>query len=336
MRRLPRYADLSLPPTLGLLTAGVAATHPAAPPLALAAALTLYYRRNHPIAVTAATLFLGAGIQLLAPRTALPYAALIAVATLTARKPPWVSLPALAATEAVIALNRLTMTTEETVFLMVVAVLPWTFGEVARNRRTAMEEAAKRAVSEEQARIARDLHDVIAHSLAVVVVQALAADDVFDHDPARAREALRAIDSAARATLDDLRTLLADVRPDPRGLSRLTDLVDPLRTAGLRVSVTARHPHLPADVDATAYRIVQEALTNTLRHADATAVDVTVSGDAAELVIEVRDDGRGGVGLGRGITGMKERAGLLGGTVTAGPGTSGGFHVTARLPLAAS
>ena len=234
---------------------------------------------------------------------------------------------------------------------MAVAAGVWALGEAARNRHKAISEGTRRAVGEEQARIARELHDVIAHSVSVIVVQAAAADDVFDERPDQARAALRSIESAGREALGELRRLLAPVRPSADGappapqpgLDRLDELVAPLRAAGLEVEVrredAQRGAPLPAGVDLSAYRIVQEALTNTLRHAGAARAEVTVRALDGMLELEVVDDGRGApgpsAGAGRGIAGMRERAAMLGGTLEAGPLPGGGFRVHARLPLEA-
>ncbi|GAA1283196.1 histidine kinase [Saccharothrix xinjiangensis] len=337
-------------------------------PAALAALVSgaaLWWRRSRPVPVTAVALVCGLAVQLVAPMTVFPFPALFAVGSLAAARPPRLSLPALVLLLGLISLNFRTTTAEDTQFVLAVAVVVWALGEAVRNRRVAVAQAAERAVAEEQARIARELHDVIAHGVSVIVVQAAAADDVFDHRPDRARESLRSIEATGRATLDELRKLLAG--PDGRpGLDRLADLVEPLRAAGLRVDVRCdlrarreRAP-LPAGVDQSAYRIVQEALTNTLRHARASRAEVLVRDDGGVLELEIRDDGRGsatdgrttngpatddsdrvtgGRGgpvdhRGRGITGMRERAALLGGTVDAGPLPDGGFRVRARLPLA--
>jgi signal transduction histidine kinase len=200
---------------------------------------------------------------------------------------------------------------------------------------------ARRAAAEEQARIARELHDVIAHALSVIVVQAGAADDVFEVDPKLAREPIRAIDTAARTALADLRRVLGllehDVGYAPQpGLDGLDELVDRVRSTGLQVApqVEGKPRRLPAAVDLSAYRIVQEALTNTLKHAHAEHVHVHIRyGDT--LLLEVRDDGTGsanGDGNGSGLIGMRERVALLGGRIEAGSLSDGGYRVAASIP----
>jgi signal transduction histidine kinase len=238
---------------------------------------------------------------------------------------------------------------------VVFLVAAWLLGDSLGSRRAYVREVeakaerlerereahARQLVAEEQARIARELHDVVAHALSVIVIQASAADDVFDADPARTREPIRAIESAARSALGDLRRVLgllregAPLEPQP-SLDRLEELVAGVRATGLDVSldVEGRPRPLPAAVELSAYRIVQEALTNTLKHADASHATVRVR-YADGLSLEVRDDGHGanGFGEGRGLVGMRERATMLGGTVAAGAAPDGGYVVSAELPL---
>jgi signal transduction histidine kinase len=192
---------------------------------------------------------------------------------------------------------------------------------------------------------------VIAHSVSVIVVQASAAEEVFDERPDQAREALRSIDRAGRDALRELRVLLSRVRPGEAGdalgpqpgLDRLDELAEPLRAAGLDVVVNreGEQSALPAGLDLSAYRIVQEALTNTLRHARATRAEVTLRYDAEALEVDVLDDGQatttnGDAGGGHGLVGMRERAALLRGTLEAGPLPEGGYRVRAYLPLEAA
>ncbi|GAA2776103.1 histidine kinase [Streptomyces rameus] len=244
------------------------------------------------------------------------------------------------------------------VYLLTV-VLAWTAGQWRRAQQARTREATRRAVLEERARIAREVHDVVAHTLSVLVVQAAAADDVFAERPEQARRALRVIETSARSALGELRLLLRAFRPDagedgageerageqrePRpSLARLDELADTVRATGMTVDVRREGATdgLPAAVDLAAYRIIQEALTNTLRHA-AGAGEVSVRVTVEEECVEVTvvDDGRpsqgGGVGAsgtGRGLLGMKERVRLVGGDLRAGPLPGGGFEVAARLP----
>ena len=237
----------------------------------------------------------------------------------------------------------------------------WALGDNLRTRRAYLvevearaerlererEERARRAVAAERARIARELHDVISHNVSVMVVQAAAARDVFARRPDRAHEALGSIESIGREALVELRRLLGVVSTDDDGdragfspqpgLARLPELVEQVGAGGLKVglSVTGVPRDLPAGVDLSAFRIVQEALTNTLKHAHASRAEVSVRYTDAGLEIEVLDDGagNGGPGGGRGIVGMRERAVLLGGELSAGPRPAGGFQVRARMPL---
>ena len=309
----------------------------------------LRWRRTHPEPVSAIALAGSVVILLLAPETVLPFAALFAVFALACERPPSVSLFGLAGLLAVSAVNFLEMTAGDAVFAMAVGVGAWALGEAVRNRRVAVREETLRAVGEEQARIARELHDVIAHSVSVIVVQAAAADDVFDERPDQARAALRSIERSGREAMAELRRLLSEVRPRPGavpqvpqpGLDGLEELAAPLREGGLEVAVRreGEAAALPAGVELSAYRIVQEALTNTLRHARATRADVTLRYEPGALELEVSDDGRAApeslAGDGHGLMGMRERATLLGGTLEAGPGPQGGYRVHARLPLEA-
>jgi signal transduction histidine kinase len=204
------------------------------------------------------------------------------------------------------------------------------------------ESEARRAAAEEQARIARELHDVIAHNLSVMVVQAAAADDVFETRPDRAREAIRRVETTGRSALTELRGLLGDMRgngahfaPQP-GLDRLDDLVREIRDAGLDVVVTIEGTPraLPTALDLSAYRIVQEALTNTLKHAHARRADVELRYRDAALDVLVRDDGSGdGGSSGHGLIGMRERVAILGGSLSVGPAEGGGYTVAATFPL---
>lgn len=208
-------------------------------------------------------------------------------------------------------------------------------------------ESAMRAVADERARIARELHDIVAHSVTSIVVQAGAAEQAGPQDGDFVKNALAEIRSTGTEALAEMRRLVAVLRttdepvdhePQPR-LAALPALVD---RAGVpaTLTVTGAVRPLPAGLDLAAYRIVQESLTNVRRHAAATACRVRVDYGADELCVEVRDDGRApaapagpGAAVGHGLVGMQERARLYGGTLEAGPATGGGFLVRATLPL---
>ncbi|MFF8385517.1 sensor histidine kinase [Streptomyces kanasensis] len=218
------------------------------------------------------------------------------------------------------------------------------------------EEEARRRVAEERLRIARDLHDVVAHHIALVNVQAGVAAHVMDKRPDQAKEALAHVREASRSALDELRATVGLLRQsgDPEaptepapGLAVLDDLLDTFRNAGLpvRLARTDQDTHLPSAVDLAAYRIIQEALTNVRKHAGqgATAevsvlrvgrtVEVTVLDDGTAPVQAVGAPGAAGAPGGHGLVGMRERVGALGGALTAGPRYGGGFRVQAILPL---
>jgi signal transduction histidine kinase len=250
---------------------------------------------------------------------------------------------------------------------LAVFAIAWVIGDNIRTRRAYLaelearaarlererEERDARAVIEERARIARELHDVIAHNVSVMVVQASAGDELFETDPARARESLRSVASTGRAALTELRRLLGVIRaeeeretgpsyaPQP-GIAYLDDLVRQVQETGLAVelSVLGRPRALPEGVGLCAYRIVQEALTNTLKHAEATSAQVSVRYVEDALELQVLDDGRGASPAngdshaGHGLIGMRERVALFGGELTARPrGADQGYEVRARLPL---
>src|SRR5215213_5405134 len=208
------------------------------------------------------------------------------------------------------------------------------------------EKKAQTAVSEERSRIAREMHDVVAHSVSVMVVQSQAAQRLLEGEQRAARQALGSIESTGRQALTEMRRLLGTLRrtdaeltlaPQP-SLSRLEDLIEQVREAGLPVElrVEGEAASLPPGVDLSAYRIVQEALTNTLKHAGASHAKVVVHSRDDELEVEVTDDGAGignGGGSGQGMIGMRERVALYGGVLKSGKRAGGGYVVQARLPL---
>ncbi|MCW6007198.1 sensor histidine kinase [Micromonospora sp. CPCC 205371] len=211
-------------------------------------------------------------------------------------------------------------------------------------------EAGDRAVMGERVRIARELHDVVAHHVSVMGVQASATRRVMDKDPAKARTALAAVEQSARTAVDELRRMLNLLRatgggPDPRpsgsGVDHLDELVANARDAGLTATfgVYGQPLSLPESLSQAVYRVVQEAVTNVLKHANASAIDVRVRYHAAELEVDVTDDGRGAppgasAGVGLGLIGMRERVATHDGTLEAGSRPDGGYRVRARFPLA--
>jgi signal transduction histidine kinase len=207
------------------------------------------------------------------------------------------------------------------------------------------DEQARAAVEAERRRITRDLHDVISHSLGVVVLQAGAAEQVLTRDPDKARELLGEIRTTGQRAVAELGALLTLARTAPvdslepsPSLDELTHLADTMGRAGLEVIVRFRGTRrpLPTAVEVSAYRIVQEALTNAARHSGGRQAVVTLSYEPAALDIEVLDDGAGGSaapGTRRGLVGMRERAALFGGSVEVGPAPQGGWRVGATLPV---
>jgi signal transduction histidine kinase len=220
-------------------------------------------------------------------------------------------------------------------------------GERAAQLEREQAAEARRAVVEERTRIARELHDVVAHRVSLMTVQAGAAKTVAADDPERAWQAMREVEKAGRQALDELRHLLGVLRPESEaealgpqpGIADVPRLVDQFRAVGLDVSLAMEDAQadLPARVDLSAYRIVQEALTNVLKHAGPGArTEVRLNTDSQHVAIEVLDNGRGGTilpGSGQGIVGMRERTLLLRGSLHVGPRPGGGFQVVARLPV---
>jgi signal transduction histidine kinase len=222
-------------------------------------------------------------------------------------------------------------------------------GWVVERAQRIREEEARRRVDAERLRIARELHDVVAHTISTINVQAGVGEHVIGTRPQEAAQALAEIKRSSREALRELRAMLDVLRavdePDSRapapGLSALDALIATSVQAGIPTELVLRGEprELPATVDLTAYRIVQESLTNVLRHAAPARATVSIDYDPDLLTISVADDGIGGTaggfsdGAGHGIPGMRERVSAVGGTLTAGPHPDGGFKVTALLPL---
>jgi signal transduction histidine kinase len=230
------------------------------------------------------------------------------------------------------------------VVLLTVAEQVRTRRQQAVERDAARAQEARRQASEERLMVARELHDVLAHSVSLISVHAGVALHLLESDPAQARTSLETIRDASRDTLTELRATVgalrapaedAPLRPTA-GLAGLPALVAGVAATGVdvRSSEEGVPRPLPAAVDLAAFRIVQEALTNVTRHAAASRADVVVCYDEDSVTVRVADDGRGGgpVAMGNGLTGMRERAAALGGTLTAGPRPEGGFAVVGVLP----
>lgn len=211
--------------------------------------------------------------------------------------------------------------------------------------RQERETAALEAAAEERRRIARELHDIISHSLGVVVLQAGAAEQVLERDPERAREALKSIRSSGLAAIQEMGTLLGLVRGDAETsrepqptLAELEALIATTKAAGLEVELTIEGTArpLPAALELSAFRIVQEGLTNSLKHAGQVPTHVRVSYRPDELAVEVTNEGGGavnGFGSGRGLAGIRERVTVFGGQLQAGPRVNGGWTLRAAFPL---
>jgi signal transduction histidine kinase len=350
-------------PPRGMLALGYA--------LALLHNLPLAARRRFPGTVLALVVASGLAVATLGvPPDLLGIAILVAVYSVAAYGDRWVSLAGLAAAELGSAAVQLTQgsfqwPTPITNALVIAAA--WLLGHfvgvrrayTARLERTAeleraRAEQARQAVAEERLRLARELHDVVAHSISVIAVQSGVGAHVASTQPEEAAKALAAIEATSRAALTELRRLLGvlrqedepqgDLAPVP-GLADLDSLLAEVAKAGLgvRLQVEGRPAQLPAGVDLSAYRIVQEALTNVVKHAGPARAQVAIRYRDQEVMVEVTDDGRGAAAptgdgrarVGHGLIGMRERVAVFGGDLDVGPRPGGGFRVAARLPLAA-
>ncbi|AXE26099.1 two-component sensor histidine kinase [Streptomyces globosus] len=347
--------------------------------LMVLAAAALVFRRRHVRAVLAATVALSL-LELTTgePRAPVAMAAVISLYTLasrTDRPTTWrIALLTMAGMTGIAMLaGPLPWYAQENIGIFAWTGMAAAAGDAVRSRRAFVdaireraeraertrEEEARRRVAEERLRIARDLHDVVAHHIALVNVQAGVAAHVMDRRPDQAKEALAHVRDASRSALNELRATVGLLRQsgDPEaptepapGLARLDELVDTFRNAGLPVKVMVELGRdadpLPAAVDLAAYRVIQEALTNVRKHAGPQAcaeVSVVRVGDSAEVT--VLDDGGAdagaaaepapgdGPGGGHGLLGMRERAGALGGSCSAGPRFGGGYRVHVTLPL---
>lgn len=354
------YSD----PPSGFMHVGVAGLLP----LTIALLLPLAWRRNHPREVFAIIALICFG-QWLANIAIMPanLAVLVAMYSVAARSTTGWAVAAALVTEFGLLLAMVRWgdaIAAPFVTMSVFVVTIWISGIYSNMRRRYVEslvERAERAERErdqqaqiaaaaERARIARELHDVVAHNVSVMVVQADGATYALDHDPEQARRALQTISGTGRQALAEMRRLVGVLRrdagnpdeeyaPQP-GVDQLEDLIGKVRESGLPVDLTVEGTprELPEGEQLAIYRIVQEALTNTLKHGgpDVRArVEIAYGRD--EVVLRITDNGRGagaprGEG-GHGLIGMRERASMYGGTVEAGPRLGGGFQVVARIPL---
>jgi signal transduction histidine kinase len=338
--------------------------------LAAMTTLPLAWRRRHPEQVLAAvgiatTLFYAAQYETTTGGVGV-MVALYTVASLTSRRSSLISAGFTAAALAFILFVAEDVSADLVVSNYLIFGMAWILGDNIRTRRayTAnLEERAeqlerdhetnsRRAAAEERGRIAREMHDIVAHSVSVMVVQAGAARRVLEAkaSPESATDALRQIEDTGRSALTDMRRMLgilrrpdeaADLSPQP-SITRLESLIAQASDAGVPVEceVLGDLRPLPSAMDLSAYRIVQEALTNTIKHAGPARARVVVRYETDRIEIEVVDDGRGaardlqnGRGRGHGLVGMKERAALYGGEVKAGPRPGGGYSVRATFPL---
>jgi signal transduction histidine kinase len=358
---LMNVAPLALP--RGTLALGSA--------LALLHTLPLAARRWFPGAVLALIVASGLAFAALGlPPEILGVAILVAVYSVAAYGSRWVSLAGLAAAVVGSAAVQLTPAKFEMptpVGNTLIIGVAWLLGHfvgvrrvyVAQLERTAeleraRAELARRAVTEERLRLARELHDVVAHSISVIAVQSGVGAHIASTQPEEAAKALAAIEATSRAALTELRRLLGvlrqegepqgDLTPVP-GLADLEVLLAEVAKAGLavKVRVEGKPLQLPAGVDLSAYRIVQEALTNVVKHAGEARAQVTIRYGDQDVTVEITDDGRGVTAptsdgrarVGHGLIGMRERVQVFGGDLETGPCPGGGFRVAARLPFAA-
>jgi signal transduction histidine kinase len=336
--------------------------------LAVAAGGSLVPRRAAPLAVLATTLATTVAIVALDNDPA-GVSVLIALYTTAALCERRVSLAALVVTAAIAtpvsaatadAPGRETSATFGAIIVVVLLIGIWALGAYSQTQRRYRRELQERAASaerereqlariavhEERASIARELHDIVAHSVSVMLVGVRGARDALSTSPEAAEETLARVERSGEQSLAELRRILAllrepaqraESRPQP-SLAELNELVASYRAAGLavRLEVIGEPTPLPGGVELSVYRIVQEALTNALKHADPTTVTVTLGYRDARLELEVVDDGTptgAAATAGQGLVGMRERVALLGGELETGPREGGGFRVAVRLPV---
>jgi signal transduction histidine kinase len=375
LRRHPFLVDSVLAAVLALATLGQMIRSPwPQVPVTILMVVAVTIRRRVPASAFAITVVAGLWQLATTAASAADLAVLVMLYTVAAYRPRRLSVPALGICMFGVAVGYAVWSAPQNspshrlimdllvgvVFFGGITVLVWVLGDSMRYRRgyyAALEDRAARleaerdaqakiAAAAERARIARELHDVIAHHVSVMVVQADGAGYALHSDPATAETALKAISSTGRQALTEMRRLLGVLRttgdqaglaPVP-GLSELRELLDQARSAGLAVTYTLSGTprELPDGAELAAYRVVQESLTNTRKHAGlAASAAVTLRYEPDGLTVEVTDDGMAspaGEPAGHGLAGMRERIEMYGGTVQAGPQPGGGFRVLAKLP----
>jgi len=330
--------------------------------------LPLLLRRRFPFAAPFAVWIIGPVVGLVDGRlvpftpaiSAAGLAAAFLLGNLRSELEAWVGLGVVVGGAALIVDRDPTHGASELFFVPLFFAIGWLAGYALRERAEQAEAAevraalaerereatARVAVAEERARIARELHDIVAHAVSVMVLQVGAVRHKLGDELAEDGEALKGVERTGRSALAEMRRLLAAMgsdgdraerAPQP-GIDRLEALAEEVGRAGLpvRLHLEGEPVPIPLPIDLSAYRIVQEGLTNALKHARAQHADVTVRYRPDELQLEVRDDGRGAAstdGLGHGLVGVRERVKIYGGEMTAGPATGGGFVLPARLPL---
>jgi signal transduction histidine kinase len=353
-----RHDDLKAPRTTGWL----------AGPAVAVIVLPLLARRRFRFAAPVAVWLVGAALSFADGRLVVfsgsTFAAGLAAAYLLGNLPDdnqgRIGLAVAAGGAAIVIHNDPSHSAGDFIFLPVLCSIVWLAGFALRERSAQAEAAEQRAgraeaeravtariaVAEERARIARELHDIVAHSVSVMVLQVGAVRHNLPEALEEDSEALRGVEQTGRNALAEMRLLLGAMRregddlelePQP-GLGSLDALLEEVGRAGLpvRLHVDGEPSPLPRPIDLSAYRIVQEGLTNALKHAHAKAADVTIRYGPRELQIDVRDDGVGsapGDGLGHGLVGMRERVTIYGGEMTAGAASGGGYLLSTRLPL---
>ena len=346
-------------------------SHWFAVPAAALIVLPLLFRRRHPFAAPATLWVVAAAVSFVDGRlVTFAYglvlgglAAAYMLGNLRDERQGRLGLAIVLGATVVLVTNDPNHSTSDVFLQPILFALAWVAGFALRERGVQAEIAEERAlhaererdaaarvaVAEERARIARELHDIVAHSISVMVLQVGAVRHRLGPGDSDDAEALRAVEQTGRDSLTEMRRLLgalrrsdeeAELGPQP-GLGRLEALLEEVRRAGLPVSlqVTGEPFALPSGLDLSAYRIVQEGLTNSLKHADASNAEVVIRYEPEEVGIDVRDDGRGASGGdgdlagGHGLVGIRERVKIYGGEMTAGAANGGGFVLRARLPL---